>query len=102
PFIMPGVRTPCGILVARSECWALSAGPLVWVYVRAAITSGQTARKNSFRQHAMRFRKLRIAWSVFWGAACVLLIVLWVRSYWWFDEAAYNCEYKSTGWQSAG
>src|SRR6476619_2972176 len=29
----------------------------------------------------MRFRKLRIAWSVFWGLACVLLIVLWVRSY---------------------
>jgi hypothetical protein len=29
----------------------------------------------------MRFRKLRIAWSVFCGLACVLLIVLWVRSY---------------------
>jgi hypothetical protein len=30
----------------------------------------------------MKFRKLRIAWSVFWGVAIVLLIVLWVRSYW--------------------
>jgi hypothetical protein len=29
----------------------------------------------------MKFRKLRIAWSVFWGLAAVLLIVLWVRSY---------------------
>ena len=29
----------------------------------------------------MRFRKLRIAWSVLCGIACVLLIVLWVRSY---------------------
>jgi hypothetical protein len=29
----------------------------------------------------MRFRKLRIAWSVFWGLVAVLLIVLWVRSY---------------------
>lgn len=29
----------------------------------------------------MRFRKLRIAWSVFWGLACGLLVVLWVRSY---------------------
>jgi hypothetical protein len=29
----------------------------------------------------MRFRKLRIAWSVMCGIACVLLIVLWVRSY---------------------
>jgi hypothetical protein len=28
----------------------------------------------------MRFHKLRIAWSVFWGLACVLLIALWVRS----------------------
>ena len=30
----------------------------------------------------MRFRKLRIAWSVAWGVVAVLLIVLWVRSYW--------------------
>jgi hypothetical protein len=29
----------------------------------------------------MRFRKLRIAWTVFCGIACVLLVVLWVRSY---------------------
>ena len=29
----------------------------------------------------MKFRKLRIAWSVGWGIACVLLVVLWVRSY---------------------
>jgi hypothetical protein len=33
----------------------------------------------------MRFRKLRIAWSVVWGIAAVLLVVLWVRSYWWAD-----------------
>jgi len=31
----------------------------------------------------MRFRKLRIAWSVVCGIACALLIVLWVRSFWW-------------------
>jgi hypothetical protein len=30
----------------------------------------------------MTFRKLRIAWSVFCGPACVLLIVLAVRSNW--------------------
>jgi hypothetical protein len=29
----------------------------------------------------MKFRKLRIAWSVFCGIATVLLIALWVRSY---------------------
>ena len=33
----------------------------------------------------MRFRKLRIAWAVACGIACVLLIVLWVRSYSWND-----------------
>jgi hypothetical protein len=33
----------------------------------------------------MRFRKLRIAWSVVSGIACLLLIVLWVRSYWYRD-----------------
>jgi hypothetical protein len=33
----------------------------------------------------MTFHKLRILWSVFWGLACVLLIVLWVRSYSWED-----------------
>ena len=31
----------------------------------------------------MRFRKLRIAWSVGWGLAALLLIVLCVRSYSW-------------------
>lgn len=29
----------------------------------------------------MKFRKVRVAWSVLWGAAVVLLCVLWVRSY---------------------
>jgi hypothetical protein len=33
----------------------------------------------------MKFRKLRIPWSMFWGIACLLLIVLWVRSYWVWD-----------------
>jgi hypothetical protein len=34
----------------------------------------------------VKFRKLRIAFSVFCGLACVLLLVLWVRSYWWLDH----------------
>jgi hypothetical protein len=37
----------------------------------------------------MRFRKLRIAWSVAWGILCLLVIVFWVRSYRWFDEFAF-------------
>jgi hypothetical protein len=38
----------------------------------------------------MKFRKLRIAWSVGWGILAVLLIVLWVRSYWWEDYLHIN------------
>src|SRR5213595_3269195 len=33
----------------------------------------------------MRFRKLRITWSVACGVFCLLLIMLWVRSYWCED-----------------
>ena len=36
----------------------------------------------------MKYRKLRIAWSVGCGFACVLLIALWVRSYAWRDRAS--------------
>jgi hypothetical protein len=38
----------------------------------------------------MRFRKLRIAWSVVWGLFAVLLIVLWTRSYVWQEEIGYT------------
>jgi hypothetical protein len=44
--------------------------------------------------NTMRFRKLRIAWSLFWGVPCVLLIVLWVRSYSQVD-AAYVARWHS-------
>src|SRR4051812_6024482 len=36
----------------------------------------------------MRFRKLRIAFSATCLIACVLLIVLWVRSYWWVEQVS--------------
>jgi hypothetical protein len=42
-------------------------------------TLGYTADMNRPRL----VRSLRIAWSVAWGIVCVLLILLWVRSYWW-------------------
>lgn len=38
----------------------------------------------------MKYRKLRIAFSVTCGIACVLLVVLWVRSYWWKDSLYIN------------
>jgi hypothetical protein len=34
----------------------------------------------------MKRCKLRIAWSVAWGAVAVLLVVLWVRSYLYHDR----------------
>ena len=37
-------------------------------------------------QTRMKYRKLRIAFSATCGIACVLLVVLWVRSYWWVDD----------------
>jgi hypothetical protein len=33
----------------------------------------------------LSLHNLRIAWSVFFGIACVLLIAVWVRSYWKCD-----------------
>jgi hypothetical protein len=38
----------------------------------------------------MRFRKLRTAWSVAWGVVAVLVIALWVRSYWYVDGAFFK------------
>lgn len=44
----------------------------------------------------MRFRKLRIAWSVAWGVVAVLLCLLWVRSYWRRDVLAYGLSSSTT------
>jgi hypothetical protein len=46
-------------------------------------------RKIAPSNTLMRFRKLRITWSVGCGLACVLLIALWVRSYRWYDIGGY-------------
>jgi hypothetical protein len=35
------------------------------------------------------FRYLRIAFSATCGILCLLLIVLWIRSYWWQDTVIY-------------
>ena len=34
----------------------------------------------------MNYRKLRIAWTVRWAIAGLLVIALWVRSYWYIDR----------------
>ena len=38
----------------------------------------------------MKYRKLRIAWSVTWGVMAVLLCVLWIRSYWWYERIVFG------------
>src|SRR5688572_14017793 len=35
----------------------------------------------------MKYRKLQIAFSAVCGVLCLLLVVLWVRSYWYQDVA---------------
>jgi hypothetical protein len=50
----------------------------------------------------MRFRKLRIAWSVICGVLCLLLIVLWVRSYYRTDRIWRINSVVDTGFESAG
>jgi hypothetical protein len=57
----------------------------------------------------MRFRKLRIAWSVVWGVVCLVLIVLWARSYrmsydlysWWPTTALEVQLNLDSGWFEA-
>src|SRR4029078_5949936 len=41
----------------------------------------------------MRFRKLRITCSIVCALACVLLSMLWARSYWWNDQ--YFCQFSA-------
>jgi hypothetical protein len=50
----------------------------------------------------MKYRKLRIAWSIAWGVVAMLLTVLWLRSCYWFDAARIDPIYKaySIGGQS--
>jgi hypothetical protein len=38
----------------------------------------------------MKYRILRIAFSALCGIACLILTVLWLRSYWWLDGASGN------------
>ena len=46
----------------------------------------------------MKYRKLRIAWSVAWGMVAVLLCALWLRSYFVADAAQWSAT-KWTGFQ---
>jgi hypothetical protein len=45
------------------------------------------------------FRGLRITWSVGFGILCLLLIALWVRSYWWIDCTSLLRKYSLTSFR---
>ena len=53
-------------------------------------------------------RWLRVTWTVFWGTLAVLLVALWVRSYWWQDTIGYHGVFATrslvshSGWVYAG
>jgi hypothetical protein len=38
----------------------------------------------------MRFRRTRIATSVFFGVLSLILLMMWVRSYWYFDQVRHS------------
>jgi hypothetical protein len=51
----------------------------------------------------MKYRKLRIIWSVCCSIACILLCVLWVRSYWAMDTLGRVTARGSEGfWSQSG
>jgi hypothetical protein len=45
----------------------------------------RTFETNPYMNRPRLIRALRINWTAFCGIACVLLVVLWVRSYWRTD-----------------
>ena len=67
---------------AKEHGWASQSGTKC-----TALVAGFFMRS---RMGGMKYRKLRIAWSVAWGVVAVLLCVWWVRSYWWWDGAGFD------------
>src|SRR5262245_47763292 len=43
----------------------------------------------------MKYRKLRITWSLSWGLIAILLIALWLRSYWWKERVVFGIGYTN-------
>jgi len=66
----------------RSPYWFLT-------LISAAFATAPWIRHLEWRfslRTLLKYQKLRVAWSVGWGVACLLLIVLWVRSYTCWDD----------------
>jgi hypothetical protein len=72
---------PEGIVFSVHRCNLLS-----YVLLGFRLVNRQNERGIALNGQPMGYRKLRIAWSVACGIVCLLLILLWVRSYWWWIE----------------
>ena len=69
--------------------------------LRAVAVSENAAAKQS-PTNPMKYRKLRIAWSVAWGVVAVLLCVLWVRSYWWAERFCLAKSHRQSSLRPSG
>src|SRR5918995_3829478 len=78
--------TCCRRLCRRDVGMSRAAPPAVRIFIVRHLTYAR--RRGGVER--MKYGKLRIAWSVGWGLLCLLLIVLWVRSYWWNDFASHR------------
>jgi hypothetical protein len=68
----PGCKRSDVIYELCHSCWKLE--------------QDSDSEQNECAQTPMKYRKLRIAWSVGWGIVAVVLCVLWMRSYTWGDN----------------
>ncbi len=95
PFGTDTTAPPANCPTCKRRLYIPSVLTLAELYRRRdkqkATTNQPTVRQASTNDvKPMRYRKLRIAWSVGWGLAAVLLIVLWVRSYWWHERVIWS------------
>ena len=79
-------RSARGKFVSRSETSTLNCPTSYYAAARQSCYNYAMATNTPLKPR--RFRKLRIAWSVWWGGVAVLLVALWVRSYWWVEAFA--------------
>jgi hypothetical protein len=80
---MASERLVVYVILAGIVAW-LMFGPTRWAIWQARRT---LSRNKPFSR--IKYRKLRVAWSVACGVLCLLLIVLWVRSYQWADTFSF-------------
>ena len=95
-FSWPTSDPPYWLLALGTVAWAgywwlIPASGAVLLLVALLVNRpGNPHSQNIDLTSVNNSRKLRIGWSVGCGLAFVLPIVLWVRRYWWFDNANFS------------